>query len=139
MKKAKKLLASILSMSGDKIITLVSVYMGSRSYDVKADGSIGYDASHRELFHEHLDECVIHGGGILIRVFTDQKFLGVTPKGEMLLPVKHIYGIACGGGRWAGLSEADVEESCTTDHQTGTKLPPEQGVKYCGWPPATAS
>jgi hypothetical protein len=96
--------------------------LGARTYDVSEDGVIGYHAAHRDSLLEHLQEAVENVGGVVVRQFQAEKVLVVMPVGPLLLPVKHVFGVSAGQGRWAGLSSEDIRAAHATDFETGKSL-----------------
>ena len=108
MKPALQLFDQIMALKGFRQVTVVTSYLGARTYDVSEDGVIGYDAAHRDSLLEHLQEAVENVGGIVVRQFQADKVLVMMPVGPRLLPVKHLFGVRTGQGRWTGLSSEDA-------------------------------
>jgi hypothetical protein len=55
------------------------------------------------------------------------------PVGPRLLPVKHVFGVRAGRGRWTGLSSEDMRVAHLTDSETGKALEPEKEVRFLDW------
>lgn len=132
--KVNDLFNAVLALGGDCMVTVASAYLGVEKYDIDAEGKIGYAPEHLVWFKEHLEEAVNNGGGVMIRKFTSERSQQMTPKGLMMLPIKHLYGVVGGEQKWLGLNKAQVEESSTTVAGTTTRIPREAGVVYCDWP-----
>lgn len=65
----EKLIQDILSLYGNKILTLV--YEGGvYKFDVSDEGVIGYEESHSLLFKAKLISAMHSGGGLIVRHFT---------------------------------------------------------------------
>lgn len=129
----EKLFNDVFALGDHLIVTVVSNYMGSQSYDIK-DGIIGYAPLHKELLLEHLEECLSKHGSIVIRKFLTDKTTVDTPNGPMRLPIKEIYGAFIKDGIVHHLSEGAMQSAYETDAMTGEPLSPEPAVVYCEWP-----
>jgi hypothetical protein len=127
MKPVLQLFDQIMALKGFRQVTVATPYLGARTYDVSEDGVIGYAATHQESRVEHLEEAVDNGGGIVVHEFQAEKVLVMMPVGSRMLPVKHIFGVRAGQGRWTGLSSEDVRAAHMTDCKTGKALEPEKG------------
>ena len=108
MKPVLQLFDQIMALKGLRQVTVATSYLGARTYDVSEDGVIGYVAAHRDSLLEHLQEAVENVGGVVVRQFQAEKVLVMMPVGPRLLPIKHVFGVRAGQGRWTGLSSEDV-------------------------------
>lgn len=131
--RAIKLSNEICSLGDHLMVTLLSAYMGARTYDVE-EGYIGYDSMHKDLFIEHLEECISQNGVIMVRKFLTQKVTVDTPKGPMLLPMKELYSAICQDSGVLRLNEQMVQSAHETDATTGEPIEREPAVIYCTWP-----
>lgn len=132
--KCKMLIDVILSINGDKIITIVGADERASMFDISADGVIGYDETHKCLFTMKLVSALSHGGSIIIRAFTNLKAEMDTPKGKMMLPIKKLYGLAIVDGRLIPMSEDQVEDAFSFNSETGERMEPEKNIIYCDFP-----
>lgn len=139
MKPVLQLFDQIMALKGFRQVTVATSYLGARTYDVSEDGVVGYDASHHDSLLEHLQEAVENVGGVVVRQFQAEKVLVMMPVGPRLLPIKHVFGVRAGQGRWTGLSSEDVRTAHMTDSVTGKALKPEKGVRFLDWPSGVAS
>jgi hypothetical protein len=139
MKPVLQLFDQIMALKGFRQVTVATSYLGARTYDVSEDGVIGYDAALREPLLEHLEEAVDNGGGVLVREFQAEKILVMMPVGARMLPVKHIFGVRAGQGRWTGLSSEDMRAAHMTDCKTGKALELEKGVRFLDWSAGVAA
>ena len=139
MKPVLQLFDQIMALKGFRQVTVATSYLGTRTYDVSEDGVIGYFAAHRDSLLEHLQEAVENVGGVVVRQFQAEKVLVVMPVGPRLLPIKHIFGVRAGQGRWTGLSSEDVRAAHMTDSVTGKALKPEKGVRFLSWSAGVAA
>jgi hypothetical protein len=139
MKPVLQLFNQIMALGGARQVSVATSYLGACKYDISEDNVIGYDAAHRESLLEHLEEAVDNGGGVVVRQFQAQKVLVRTPRGHRLLPVKHVFGVRAGGGRWSGLSSEDVCAAHTFDHETGHALELEKAVRFLDWSAGVAA
>lgn len=129
-----QLIEHILAIPDEKIVTVTSGYLGSNSYDISG-AEIGHDPSHASLFAEHVEEAVAMHGAVIVRVFDPVCRVKIfTPRGWRAVPIKHLYGVACGNGRWEGLSKEEVAASFSRDAKTGAPLAPRNDEVYRGWP-----
>jgi hypothetical protein len=128
-----QLFGQIMALKGSRQVTVATDYLGARKYDVSEDGVVGYDPTHRECLLEHLQEAVENGGGVVVRQFQAKKVLVMTPVGLRLLPVKHVFGVSAGQGRWTGLSSEDTRAAHETDAESGAALEPEKAVRFLDW------
>jgi len=62
-----------------------------------------------------------------------EKILVMMPVGPRLLPVKHVFGVRAGQGRWTGLSSEDIRAAHATDSKTGNALQLEEAVRFLDW------
>jgi hypothetical protein len=79
---------------------------------------------------EHLQEAVENVGGVIVRQFQAEKVLVMMPVGPRLLPIKHVFGVRAGQGRWTGLSSEDVRAAHMTDSVTREALKLEKAVRF---------
>ena len=133
MNPVLQLFDQIMALKGFRQVTVATSYLGARTYDVSEDGVIGYHAAHRDSLLEHLQEAVENVGGVVVRQFQAEKTLVMMPVGPRLLPIKHIFGVRAGQGRWTGLSSEDVRAAHMTDSVTGKPLEPEKAVRFLDW------
>jgi hypothetical protein len=133
MQAVLQLFDQIMALKGFRQVTVATSYLGARTYDVSKDGVIGYHAAHRDSLLEHLQEAVENIGGVVVRQFQAEKVLVVMPVGPLLLPVKHVFGVSAGEGRWAGLSSEDIRAAHATDFETGKSLELEKEVRFLDW------
>jgi hypothetical protein len=63
----------------------------------------------------------------------------MTPAGPRLLPVKHVFGVRAGQGRWTGLSSEEMRAAHTTDSETGNALELEKAVRFLDWSAGVAA
>jgi hypothetical protein len=61
------------------------------------------------------------------------------PVGPRLLPIKYVFGVRAGQGRWTGLSSEDVRAAHMTDSVTGKALKLEKGVRFLDWSAGVAA
>jgi hypothetical protein len=139
MKPVLQLFDQIMALKGFRQVTVATSYLGTRTYDVSEDGVIGYVAAHRDSLLEHLQEAVDNVGGVVVRQFQAEKGLVMMPVGPRLLPIKHIFGVRAGQGRWTGLSSEDVRAAHMTDSVTGKALKSEKGVRFLSWSAGVAA
>jgi hypothetical protein len=86
-----------------------------------------------------LEEAVNNGGGVVVRQFQAEKVLVMMSVGPRLLPVKHVFGVRAGQGRWTGLSSEDIRAAHVTDSETGNALELEEGVRFLDWAAGVAA
>jgi hypothetical protein len=139
MKPVLQLFGQFMALKGFRQVTVATSYLGARTYDVSEDGVIGYDVAHRESLLEHLEEAVDNGGGVVVREFQVEKVLVMMPVGPRKLPVKHIFGVRAGQGRWTGLSSEDMRAAHMTDSKTGKALELEKAVRFLDWSAGVAA
>src|ERR1700722_9511361 len=139
MNPVLQLFVQIMALKGFRQVTVATSYLGARTFDVSEDGVIGYHAAHRNYLLEHLQEAVENVGGVVVRQFQAEKVLVMMPVGPRLLPIKHVFGVRAGQGRWTGLSSEDVRAAHMTDSVTGKALKPEKGVRFLDWSAGIAS
>jgi hypothetical protein len=111
------------SLPGIKIVSLNQVDGEPMTIDVSETGEFGYEPGHLLMFLAKVAHAIGTAGGIVIRQFSDEK----TPDG---IPVKHIYGIALGSGRWRGLRAEEVEQAFSHDAVTGKPITVEPGLRF---------
>jgi hypothetical protein len=133
MKPVLQLFNQIMALRGARQVSVATSYSGACKYDISEDNVIGYDAAHRDSLLEHLEEAVDNGGGVIVRQFQAEKILMKTPAGLRLLPVKHVFGVRGGQGRWSGLSSEDMRAAHATDPETGNALGLEKAVRFLDW------
>lgn len=134
MNTLERLIAAILNIQGDKIVT-IATSGHHQAYDIKANGYIGYAPFHRYQFEAQLVEAFRAGGGIIIRQFLAIKVEQVMPNGKkMWIPRKNVYGISIVNGEWFGIPKPDLIDACCTDNVTGERLPIEPNVTYKAFP-----
>jgi hypothetical protein len=132
---AASLVGAILALSGNKILTLVFGSEESFTVDLDENGTFGYHPSHRALFLVHLKGALSDGGGLTIRQFLTLRKEILTPKGQkMWIPVKKIYGVVLGGGKWHSLQAGEVADCFRQDPVTGEEIPLEDAVLFCDFP-----
>jgi hypothetical protein len=139
MKPSFQLFSQIMALKGDRQVSVATDYLGCRTYDISEDGVIGYAAAHRGLLLQHLKEAVDNGGGVVVRQFQALKVLVMMPVGPLWLPVKHVFGVRAGQGRWTGLSREDIRIAHMTDSETGKTLELEKSVRFLDWSAGVAA
>lgn len=139
MKPVLQLLDQIMALRGARQVTVATSYLGARTYDISEGNAIGYAAAHRDSLLEHLEEALDNGGGIVVRQFQTEKVLVKTPAGTRLVPIKHIFGVRGGQGRWSGLSSEEIRAAHATDAETGNALELEKGVRFLDWSAGVAA
>jgi hypothetical protein len=139
MNPVQELFSQIMALKCSRQVTLVTSYIGARTYDVSADGVIGYAASHRDMLLEHLEEAIDHTGGVVVRQFREEKVRVTTPRGPLMVPIKHLFGARAGRGGWIGLSREEMRAANETDSETGKPLEPEEAVVYLDWSAGVAA
>jgi hypothetical protein len=139
MKPVLQLFAQIMALKGSRQVTVVTFYMGARTYDVSEEGVIGYAVSHRDVLLEHLEEAIDNEGGVVFRQFLAEKVLVRMPFGPRMVPIKHLFGVRTGRGGWIGLSSEDMRIANETDADTGKPLKPEEAVVYLDWSAGVAA
>jgi hypothetical protein len=139
MKAVLQLFDQIMALKGFRQVTVATSYLSARTYDVSEDGVIGYDAAHRDSLLEHLQEAVENVGGVVVRKFQAERVLVMMPVGPRLLPIKYVFGVRAGQGRWTGLSSEDVRAAHMTDSVTGKALKLEKGVRFLDWSAGVAA
>jgi hypothetical protein len=139
MKPVLQLFDQIMALRGTRQVTVATSYLGARTYDISGDNAIGYAAAHRDSLLEHLEEAVDNGGGIVVRQFQTEKALVKTPAGPRLVPIKHVFGVRGGQGRWSGLSSEEIRAAHTTDAETGKALELEEAVRFLDWSAGVAA
>jgi hypothetical protein len=70
---------------------------------------------------------------VIVRQFQAEKIYVMTRAGPRLVPVKHVFGVRAGQGRWTGLSSEAMRAAHTTDSESGNALAPEKGVRFLDW------
>ena len=130
---AVNLFNEICSLGSHLIVTVLSAYMGSQAYDIKK-GRVGYAPIHKDLFIEHLEECLSQGGVVMLRKFLKHKVAVNTPNGPMRWPVKELYGAVCKDGVVQRLDEETIQSAHETDASTGEPREREPAIVYCAWP-----
>jgi hypothetical protein len=133
MKPALQLFNQIMALRGARQVSVASSYLGANKFDISEDGVIGYAAAHRDSLLEHLEEAIDNGGGVVVRQFQAEKVLVMMPVGPRFLPVKHVFGVRAGQGRWTGLSSEDMRAAHATDFETGNALELEKAVRFLDW------
>jgi hypothetical protein len=133
MKPVLQLFNQIMALGGARQVSVATPHLGGCKYDISEDGVIGYAAAHRDFLLQHLEEAVDNGGGVVVRQFQAEKVLVMMPVGPLLLPVKHVFGVRAGQGRWTGLSSEDIRAAHMTDSETGNALELEKGVRFLDW------
>ena len=139
MKPVLRLLNQIMALGGARQVSVATAQLGGCKYDISEDGVIGYDAAHRDFLLQHLEEAVNNGGGVVVRQFQAEKVLVMMPVGPRLLPVKYVFGVRAGQGRWTGLSSEDIRAAHMTDPETGNALELEKGVRFLDWSAGVAA
>jgi hypothetical protein len=139
MKPVLQLFEQILALQGFRQVTVMTSCLGAGTYDVSENGAIGYDAAHRDSLLEHLQEAVENAGGVDVRQFQAEKILVMMPVGPRLVPIKHVFGVRAGQGRWTGLSSEDIRAAHMTDPVTGKALKLENAVRFLDWSAAVAA
>jgi hypothetical protein len=137
-----RLFNQLMALGGARQVSVVTSHLGGCTYDISEDGVIGYDAAHRDFPLQHLEEAVNNGGGVVIRQFQAEKVFVMMPSGPRLLPVKHVFAVRAGQGRWTGLSSEDMRAAHMKDSDTENPLELEKGVRFLDWSaevPATLS
>ncbi len=125
------LLATILDIPGNKIVTLCHEDGREFIIDISAQGCFGYAPGHKELFIAHLVSAINSKGGLVIRQILPLKVERRTPSGKiMFIPKKKLYGIALENGVWEPISATQMREAHCTNHDTGGLLEPEQDVIF---------
>src|SRR5580692_6934121 len=119
MKPALRLFNQIMALKGARQVSVATSHLGACKFDISEDGVIGYEAAHRDFLLQHLEEALNKGGGVVVRRFQAEKVLVMMPVGPRLLPVKHVFGVRAGQGRWTGLSGEDMRAAHMTDSETG--------------------
>lgn len=128
------LINKIVSIPGDKIITLASHNDERFSIDISNDNEIGYAAEHKYLFQAKLAKALRYSGGMIIRQFLSLRVKRKMPNGkELWIPEKNIYGVVLGNGRWFGMDIPNLKLACETD-ASGKPIPQEVGVHYKVFP-----
>jgi hypothetical protein len=128
------LLDHILKIPGDKIVTLA---IGNQPFaiDIQANGQIGHDVGHKQLFAAKLYRALAEGGGMTIRQFLTIKVSRKFKNGEKgWLPEKNLYGVIFQDGKWVGLEAEAMQQAHQTDASTEEPLPREEGVHYQTFP-----
>ena len=135
---AHQLSKEICSLGEQLMVTLLSDYMGARTYDIEK-GRIGYSPMHRDLFIEQLEECLTQSGAIMVRKCLTQKVTINTPKGPMRVPMKELYAASCQSGVIVRFNQQMVQEAQETDASTGQPIEREPAVVYGTWPTPSGS
>ncbi len=143
----------LLSIPGEKIVTIGHRDHRTFEVDVHSDGSFGYDDFPggrnvvKRLFDAHLGAALEGGGALVIRQFLDIKvkakvnWLGgeadPSEEGKVVeVPMKAISMFRLFEGQALGVSSEQAKEASEVDAATGRRLPPEFGVVYVdtvGW------
>jgi hypothetical protein len=143
----------LLSIPGEKIVTIGHRDHRTFEVDVHSDGSFGYDDFPgglnvvKRLFDAHLRAALEGGGALVIRQFLGIKvkakvnWLGgeasPTEEGKVVeVPMKAIFMFRLFGGQAVGVTSAEAKEASEVDAATRRRLPPEFGVVYVdtvGW------
>lgn len=129
------MLAALLALPGNKIITLLSSDDRAFQIDIQEDGSIGHHPSHLPLFVSKLVVALAEGGGMIIRQFLPARAERQLPDGRTVeLPLKNIYGVSLRDGRWQPLSGDETRLAHTTDAATGARLDQEDLTAFPEFP-----
>jgi len=131
---AIQLISDILSIEGQKIVTISIPGVGGQAIDIDRHGSIGYAASHKVVFLYAILTCFEEEGGIIIRQFLDFGATEHQGDKEIFIPRKNLYGVSIKVGKYRFLTAEEVELACNTDAVTGEPLKLEKYVFYCGFP-----
>ncbi len=133
--KIDELIAAILEIPGNKIVTLVDDTEQSFVIDISANKEIGYIPEHLVIFRVKLRRALAQQGGMIIREFLPFKVKKKMPNGKVMwIPEKNLYGVVLGQETWLGMSAADVQMSHQTDAKTGEFLKIEDGVHFKAFP-----
>lgn len=129
------LIASILSIRGNKIITLAISGEEPFIIDVNAAGVFGYDESHDFLFRTKLTAALQNDGGLVVRQILPIKVEREMPNGQKVWnPRKNLYGVYFTDGQWIPLSRTELKIAYCTDTKTGKLGKPEQDVTFRDFP-----
>lgn len=131
-----ELLACILALPGDKQITIVGASVnGHQTFDVTANGEVGYHPLHREHLISLLKGAIRKSGAVTVRQFLKIKSERVMPNGKKVwIPEKNLYGVRLGSGRYEMITGEAMKQSYETDCETGLPLPKDPSVHFVAWP-----
>ncbi len=128
MNEVNKIKAFILDLSGNKIITIMTMN-GLKKFDVDHKGAIGYHETHEDLFNIWMNKTMDPVGSVLIRQFT--KIESHKMQDGTSIPYKNIYGFVSVDGFFKALNDKELRESFSTDHRTNEKIECERGLRFC--------
>ena len=128
---ANDLLATILDIPGNKIITLYRADGTEFKIDISAQGRFGYAPGHKALFVANLVSAIGSSSVLVIRQFLPLKVERQTPNDKtMFIPKKKLYGIVLANGAWKPISATQMREAHCTNSDTGESIEPEQDVIF---------
>lgn len=129
------LIASILSIRGDKIVTLAINGEEPFVIDISKDGQFGYDESHSLLFRNKLATAFQQNGGLVVRQILPLKVEREMPNGQKVWnPRKNIYGVYITDEQWIPLSRTEMKIAHCRDAKTGKLLKPEPDIAFRDFP-----
>lgn len=130
----ESLIESILSIPGNKIITL-GYGDEAFSIDIDKDGNYGHQVGDEEIFKAKLFSAFHVRGAVIIRQFLSEKIRITAPNGKRIdIPKKNIYSISIYNGDWFPHSKETMEWAHNTEYGTGKILLPEEGVSFIDFP-----
>ena len=127
-KSTAKLLNYIISLSGDKIVTITLSDEEYKSFDLDKNGIIGYRPSHISMFNSYLMDCQNNGGVVMVRQFT--KIQSHILEDGTEIPYKNIYGFISRDRLFTPIDSRTLESSMLISPKTNEPRDPEKGALY---------
>lgn len=128
MNEVDKIKKFILELSGNKIITIMTMN-GLKKFDVDNNGEIGYHETHPDIFNQWINDSISSVGSIMVRQFTNIESHKID--GDISVPYKNIYGFVCVDGKLRALNKVELEKSFSVDYKTNRPIDLERGVLFC--------
>jgi hypothetical protein len=127
-KTLSKIINFLMELSGNKIVTIGYPGEEPMKFDISSSGVIGYKFSHVHLFNSRMTECLLGGGTIIVRQFTNMRS---HVNNGISIPYKNIYGFDSDGSNFVPIYDHELV-SMFSDVESEEKIQPEKGVIYRG-------
>lgn len=125
-KTTSKIIHFIMDLSGAKIVTIGQPGCDPMKFDISETGRIGYRFSHVHLFNMKVNECLISGGTIIVRQFTN---MHSHMQNDIPVPYKNIYGFDSNGFSFMPIYDYELQAMfCNVEQEE--KINPERGVFF---------
>lgn len=134
--RLRSLLATLLSITGYRRITLTSPEGSYSRVDIDQFNRVGTDETHVGYLVNMLLTALMSRGGIMVRAYqADTLNVFIPEKGGFAkVGVKHMYGALLEHGQVVGLSARQVLNAMTKNSETGGEVARESSVRCFDWP-----